>query len=161
MTVPLSVWRFSEQCLSEKGQGKLHCPRRVSSPYWVSFLRSQDALGTWPLFEGRTITNVVIVALVALAGNCLVQSYQDTGAVQTINHRFRSSLARSPVQIKRRADERKMAKCLRRVAQLLARAGNFLRKHAQVVGKGEHVLEERRRSEVVFLVVRAGLACKQ
>lgn len=48
-----------------------------------------------------------------------------------------------------------MTKRLRGIAQLLAAPGNLFGKHAEVVGKGEHVFEYVDGLDEVFLVVGA------
>ncbi len=50
-----------------------------------------------------------------------------------------------------------MAERLGRIPELLARPGNLLREHAEMVAEGEHVFEDGRCSAQVFFIVSSGL----
>ena len=63
---------------------------------------------------------------------------------------------RRPIQIERRANERQMAKRLRRIPQLLSRPRNLLTKHAQMIAKTQHILENIRRADDILRIVDPG-----
>ena len=57
------------------------------------------------------------------------------------------------VQVESRTDESKVTKSLRRITELVTAAGNLLRKHGQMVGKAQHVLEYVDCPHEVFVLV--------
>ena len=70
---------------------------------------------------------------------------------------LRPALAQCPVKIESRRDQRQVAKCLWRVAQLLTRARNLFREDMQVISKAQHILKDGHRLYQVFIIVCAGL----
>src|SRR5580704_17047543 len=62
-------------------------------------------------------------------------------------------LVQPPVQLKRSADQRQMRKCLRKIAQMLARRAQLFCEEAQVIGVTQHLLEQESGS---FCVVTSG-----
>ena len=65
-------------------------------------------------------------------------------------------LIRRSIQVERRAEQRNVTERLGRVSKLFATPRNFLREHAQVVRKPEHVLKQTDGTSLVLWLVDAG-----
>jgi hypothetical protein len=62
-----------------------------------------------------------------------------------------------PIQIERSRHQRQVTECLGCVTQLFARLSDFLREHAKMIAKAQHVFEHGDRLKEIFAFVRTGL----